>query len=209
MPTLNYSVSVSGLGGNIAQNIPRSADGGSIREVSLPVGKAGTLTTRTDVNTGQITMASAGHGITTGANVDIYWEGGVQYNATVGTVVGTTVPFDGGEGDDLPTNGTDVVVSVRQLIAIDLDGDKLALLAINQKYSNSLETANSHIAFYEGGLAEIAELDLQANTPQVFDITGGATNIFTGNPIDTAYASNGSTTDVATLQLIWLQDSTP
>jgi hypothetical protein len=209
MPTLNYSVAVSGLGGNIAQNIPRSADGGSIREVSLPVGKAGTLTTRTDVNTGQITMASGGHGITTGANVDIYWDGGVQYNATVGTVVGTTVPFDGGEGDDLPTNGTDVVVSVRQLISLDLDGDSLTLLAINQKYSNNLETAISHITFYDSGPNEIAELDLQANTPQVFDIIGGATNIFTGNPIVNAFASNGSTSDAATLQLLWLQDSTP
>ena len=209
MPTLNYSVAVSGLGGNIAQHIPRSADGGSIREVSLPVGKAGTLTTRTDVNTGQITMASGGHGITTGANVDIYWDGGVQYNATVGTVVGTTVPFDGGEGDDLPTNGTDVVVSVRQLISLDLDGDSLTLLAINQKYSNNLETAISHITFYDSGPNEIAELDLQANTPQVFDIIGGATNIFTGNPIVNAFASNGSTSDAATLQLLWLQDSTP
>ena len=60
MPTLNYSVAVSGLGGNIAQSLPRSANAGGIREIELPVGKAGTLTTLTDDNTGTITMSDAG-----------------------------------------------------------------------------------------------------------------------------------------------------
>ena len=137
MPTLNYSVSVSGLGGNIAQSLPRSANAGGIREVDLPVGKAGSLTTRTDNNTGTITMSDPSHGITTGASIDLYWDGGVQYKVTVGTVVGTAVPIDLGLGDNLPVEDTAVVVSVRSQINVDIDGDNLALLAIKQKYNSN------------------------------------------------------------------------
>lgn len=209
MPTLNYSVAVSGLGGNIAQSIPRTADAGGIREVALPVGKAGTLTTRTSDYVGTITMDDAGHGITTGDKVDVYWNSGVQYNVTVGTVSGTSVPISGGSGDILPAASTAVVVSKRQQINLDIDGDELELLAIKQKYDSNTAAAKSHIDFQDAGSAEIAEIDLEANGPQVWDIAGGSANPFTGNPITKAIASNGSTTDAATLQLLWVQDSTP
>ncbi len=209
MPTLNYSVAVSGLGGNIAQSLPRSANAGGIREIEMPVGKAGTLTNRTDNNTGTITMGDAGHGIQTGANVDIYWDSGVQYDVTVGTVVGTSVPIDLGSGDNLPSASTALVVSLRNQINLDIDGDNLVLLAIKQKYNANTITADSHIDFQDSGGGEIAEVDLEANGPRVWDIAGGSANPFGGNPITKAFASNGSTTDVATLQLLWLQDSTP
>ncbi len=209
MPTLNYSVAVSGLGGNIAQSTPRSANAGGIREVDLPVGKAGSLTTRDDNNTGTITMSDAGHGIQTGANVDVYWDGGVQHDVTVGTVVGTSVPIDLGSGANLPPQDTAVVVSVRSQINLDIDGDNLVLLAIKQKFNSNTITADSHIDFQDSGSAQVAEVDLEANGPQVWDIGGGSANPFTGNPITKAFASNGSTTEVATLQLLWLQDSTP
>jgi len=211
MPTLNYSVAVSGLGGNIAQSLPRSANAGGIREIELPAGKAGSLTTRTDNNTGTITMSDAGHGIQTGAKVDVYWDGGVQYDVTVGTVSGTSVPIDLGSGDDLPTDSplTPVVVSLRSQINLDIDGDNLVLLALKQKYNSNTITADSHIDFQDSAGGEIAEVDLEANGPQVWDIAGGSANPFTSNPITKAFASNGSATDLATLQLLWLQDSTP
>lgn len=208
MPTLNYSVSVSGLGGTITQSIPRTADAGGIREISLPVGYTGTLSTRTDDDTGTVTLAG-GHGITTGAKVDIYWSGGVQYDVTVGTVSVNSMPFDSGSGDNLPAQSTAVVVSLRTEINLDVDGDELALLAIMQKYASNLETANSHIDFQDADDDEIAELDLQANGPQVYDVAGGSANPFAGDPITHAFASNGSATNAATLQILWLQDSTP
>lgn len=209
MPTLNYSVSVSGLGGNIAQSLPRSANAGGIREVDLPAGKAGSLTDRTDNNTGTITMNDTGHGISTGASVDVYWDGGVQYKVTVGTVVGTSVPIDLGLGDNLPPEDATVVVSVRSQINVDIDGDNLVLLAIKQKYNSNTITADSHIDFQDSASGQVAEVDLEANGPRVWDIAGGSANQFTGNPITKAFASNGSATEPATLQLLWLQDSTP
>jgi hypothetical protein len=79
---------------------------------SVPVAQTGTLTTRTDNDTGTLTMASGGHGITTGARLDIYWTGGCRRGMVVGTVSGTTVPIDLGSGDNLPIATTTIQASV-------------------------------------------------------------------------------------------------
>ena len=83
---------------------------------SVPAGTTGTLTTRTDANTGTITASSSGHGIATGERFDIHWvdANGVprcQYKVTAGTVSGASIPFDSGVGDDLPIATYAVVVS--------------------------------------------------------------------------------------------------
>jgi len=205
---LQYTATVSGLGLTITQPITRTADGGTPREIAVPVGYAGTLTTRTDANTGTATLG-AGHGISTGDNVDLYWAGGVQYDVTVGTVSGTSVPFDLGIGDDLPSASTALVVSKRVQVNAEIDGDNLELLALKQHYAQSNETASSHMDFQDVSNSEVVEFDLAANVPQVFDIAGGATNVFTGNPITQFFISNGSVTNAATLQLLALADSTP
>jgi len=59
------------------------------------------------------------------------------------------------------------------------------------------------------GSASIEAIDLTANVPQVYDIDGGATNVFTGNPITKSYAANGSATEAMTLKILSLEDSTP
>jgi len=58
-------------------------------------------------------------------------------------------------------------------------------------------------------LGAVLEEHLEANGPQVWDVTGGSANPFAGDPITKAFVSNGSTSNVATLQLLWLQDATP
>lgn len=211
MPTRNYSASVGG-GVNISQSQSRTADGGSDREVTILKGYAGTLTTRTDANTGTITL-DAGHGISTSDNVDIYAVVGgvltVQYNVTVGTVSGDSMPFDLGIGDDLPVVSSAVVVSIRQQVNVDVDGDNLVLLALKQKFASSSVTSMGHVDFHDSADDEIAEIDLQPNGVQVFDVTGGSANPFTGDPITYAMISNGSSVYDATFQMTWLQDTTP
>jgi hypothetical protein len=78
-----------------------------------PAAKAGTLTVRTDDDTGTATM-SGGHGLTTG-RMDVYWahtDGTrrVRYGMT-GTVTGDSVALDGGAGDILPAAATAVTVT--------------------------------------------------------------------------------------------------
>jgi len=76
----------------------------------------GRLTTRTDDETGTLTMDSAGHGIATGNKINISWASGARYNITVGTVSGTSVPIgadNSGDGDPLPPDETDIMAIVR------------------------------------------------------------------------------------------------
>lgn len=87
-----------------------SIDFDSLVQVEPSIGiaraKNGSLTTRTDNDTGQVTLES-GHGIATSDIVSVFWiENGVRgarRNMTVGTVAGNVVPIDGGSGDNLPT----------------------------------------------------------------------------------------------------------
>lgn len=207
MPTRNYSVTLGG-GVSISKSQARTADGGSDIEVTIPKGFAGTLTTRTDDNTGTVTLAG-GHGIATGNSVDIYWSGGVQYDVTVGTVATNSMPFDLGIGDNLPSTSTAVVVCKRVTINVSLDGDALSILGVQQRFASQTATAMSHVDFQDAAGDEIAQLDLHPNGVQVFDVEGGSANPFTGDPITVCYVSNGSSADDATFKLSFLQDITP
>ncbi len=210
MPTLNRSVTISGLGGSISQATPRTADGGSNAEVAVPHGWAGQLTTRTDNETGTLTM-EAGHGITTGMIIDLYWEGGSRRKITVGTVSVNSVPIGAdnvGIGSNLPTNLTNIVASPRVAFTCDVNGDELSLLAMQQKYAVTSETHDSHVQFLDAAGDAIAEIDLEPNVPRVYDVEGGDTNSFTGDPITNAVVSNGSPTADATFKMLWVQDTT-
>jgi len=209
MAQLNYSASVSGSGVPISRAMLVVTDGNSNRDLSIAAGKAGQLTTRTDANTGTITMSSGDHGITTGMAVDIHWDGGIQYDVTVGTVSGTSVPFDLGIGDDLPTNLTNVVVAPRVQINADIDGDNLKLIALDAGYIVPGATSKIHCEFQDAADDSIAALALTANEARVFHIEGGDENPFTGDPITKIFVSNGSSTEAATFKTIWAADNTP
>lgn len=211
MPTLNYSVNVNGLGGSIARSTPRTADGGGVCEVTVPHGDAGTLSTRTDHETGTLTLGG-GHTVTTASVIDLYWSGGARYEITVGNVSGNTVPIgadNSGSGDNLPAQNTAIVASARVAFNAAIDGDNVSLIAIQQLYTNPTVTDQSHVQLLDSADDEIAEMDLEANTPRVFDVAGGDANPFTGDPITDGYVSNGSSSVDATFKALWVQDTTP
>ncbi len=91
-----------------------TSDGAVIKDPTLAAAKIGALTTRTDDDTGELTM-NASHGITTGNRLDVYWSGGARYGMTVGTVATNQVPIDGGTGDVLPADETAITAMVPQL----------------------------------------------------------------------------------------------
>lgn len=208
--TYNTTVNIAGLA--ITGAVSYTDEGGMALEIPVPAGNAGTLTTRTDNETGSLTMASGSHDITTGSTIDLYWSGGARFGITVGTVSGTTVPIgadDSGTGDNLPTASTAIVADVQKAFNAAIDGDELALIAIKMFYASNTETAQSHVSLVDSGDSEIAGFTLNANKPRNWDITGGDTNDFTGNPITDGVVSNGSSTNAGTLQLAWLVDATP
>lgn len=208
MPTLNYGVSLSGGGISINQATPRTADAIDAREVSLPVASSGTLSTRTDNDTGVLTVGS-GHGITTSDLADVYWSGGARFGMTVSGSGSTTIGVDGGTGDNFPSEAAAITVDAQVQVNAAVNGDEVEILGMQMLRTTPNSTARGHASFQESDNTEIAEMEFSGSVPQVHDIAGGATNIFTGDPIAKVMISNGSSTETATFKLAWVEDSTP
>ena len=210
--TVTYGITLSG-GGTSFQSpaITRTGSGSIGLSEDLVASQSGVLTTRSDANTGTITMGSGGHTIGTGDVVDIYWTGGVQYGVTVGTVSGTSVPFDSGIGDDLPTATTAVKVVPVATANVLIDGDNVKVLGVELSSTTKSERTAGHLQFLDAADNEIAEIDVVSNMPQVWDIEGGSANPFTGAPITQVVMSQGGNTSGQsyTLKIIGVADATP
>jgi hypothetical protein len=176
-----------------------------VKEIALVANSAlnsGTMTNKTDANTGVVTL-QAGHTIvTSGALVDCYWVDGTpkrRYGLTA-TKSTNDVTLEGGAGDDLPANATAVVVCAQTTVEVNFDGDNALFIAI--MYRNGSDTgALGSIDLQDSGNASIEQVGLiheTANggiqkTRNVWNISGGDTNVFAGNRITQAFASHDST----------------
>ncbi len=207
MAGIAYGVSL----GSISYSVVRTGDDPVATEVTLPAGKAGTLTTRTDANTGVVTVAS-GHGITTSDTVDVYWSTGRRYGVDVTATDSTTITIDVGSGDDLPSTSTAVVICKQVVINKAIDGDNLSVIGFQVVLAND-NGFGTRLTFFDaingGGSAVGSGIDLDSNVPVVYDIARGVTNPLTGSPILSLVASNGDGTNAATLKIQGMQDVTP
>lgn len=209
MPQIQSPISASIGGVSISRTISRTGSGVIAVEETLPAAKAGTLTTRTDDNTGEATL-SGGHGITDGMIVDVYWSGGVRYGMTVGTVASNVVPIDLGAGDVLPAQATAITLVQQVPITVSIDGDNVKHITFSIETTDTSLTTKGHILFEDAAGDDIAEIDLTANEPQQYDIQGGAiTNPFTGDPITIIRATNANSSVAATLKIVGVYDATP
>lgn len=167
-------MTVDGVTYSLTDTIP--ADGVQRKEKTgdtvLAAAKIGQLTTRTDNNTGTLTMA-ASHGITTGVRIDIYWTesgvNGVQRGVTVGTVSVNSVPFDLGVGDNLPTNLTAITAQVAAEEEFLVTGDNVQFI-----FAKSNKPAV--IVFAESDETEVLAIVLDNDT-------GGGYQWYTGNGV--------------------------
>jgi hypothetical protein len=209
MATVTHAQSISGGGVTIQPlAITRTNSGAIGLEETANAAKTGTLSTRTDNTDGELTM-TAGHGITTGQIIDLYWTGGVRFGVVVGTVATNAVPISGGAGDNLPTASTAITAVVQLSVNLAIDGDETDILAvIFETTDTSIRTA-AHIQFRDASNDEIAEIDFVTNVPQVWDIAGGSANPFTGDPITNLKVSQANSTTTATLKIIGVQDASP
>ena len=207
MPSLAYAVSI----GSINQSKIRTGDDLIDLQVTLPAGKSGTLTTRTDDNTGIVTVAS-GHGITGSDTVDVYWAAGRRYGVDVTATDATTISIDLGAGDNLPAASTAVVIVKQVVVNKAIDGDAVEIIGLLAELAASTGFG-VRITFFDavsgGGSAVGNGIDLDPNSPFVLDIEGGATNLLTGSPILSFVASNGDGSNACTLKIQGLQDVTP
>jgi hypothetical protein len=198
MPTGIISLSASIAGLQVTGGITATDDGQIGQEFSLAAGISGSLTTRTDNDTGEATLAG-GHGLAQSDVVDVYWASGVRYGMTVGTVDVNVVPLDGGAGDNLPTQSTALVVCKQSTVDIDVDGDLLSLIlcASNRR---------AHFDFQEAAGTSIKALALAAGGVWFWN-SGDTTNPFAGKVIGQLTVSNGDAANAATLKIGCLYNS--
>lgn len=209
MPVATYGITLQIGGISIQKTIGRQASGDATAEVDLLPGAAGELTTRTDDDTGTVTMDDAEHGIETGDVVDVYWSGGRRYGVAVGTVAGTAVPIDTGAGDNLPVTTTEMVVVKQQQVNISIDGDNASIVALSLEPVDPNSTSPGHVDLQDAGSASIEPVNITANSPLVYDVAALSSNPFTGNVITKALATIGSTTEWAKLKIAVLQNASP
>jgi len=199
MPTATIQ-SNSQIGGlSIAGTVSRSGDGQLGFEIALPAGESFYMGTRTDDNTGVFTLA--GHSLSNGDVVDVFWSGGMRYGMTA-IVSGDDVTLDGGTGDVLPVQGTTCVLAEQVEVNADFDGDDVQAIVVGCDQRASLD-------FQDSGDASLQHVELEtANEPWSWFADQGVANPLTGNATDAIHCSNGSTT-AATLKIGVVYDSTP
>ncbi len=208
MPTLQFGIGVSAGGVSIQQQLNVTADHPNPFEIDVPAGIAGSLTTRTDNDTGVVTFAS-GHGITTDHTVDLYSSAGVliRKDMDVTAVTSTTISIDAGSGDNLPVATTALIVARQQVVNAAIDGDAIQFIAICLEIPGT-QTSHGRAIFEDAATDDITEMDLVANGPVVINVSGGQTNPFEGDPVATCRISSGNVT-AAKLKIISMEDSTP
>jgi hypothetical protein len=188
------------LGFTFPRKTTVSADGAVLKTASPAAAKVGQLTTRTDNNTGTLTMAS-GHGITTGARLDLYWDGGKRRGITVGTVSTNSVPFDLGSGDDLPANSTAITAMVPQSEAFVVTGDDVSALAVYSDQAGQFvfcEADNTEVeAIAAGGSAG-------GEQSYVWTADRNATNPLAGGAVTKVFFSHGSSSAAAVMRAVAL-----
>jgi hypothetical protein len=208
MSSTTNSVAVTGGGLSISKQMVRITNGVDVRDVTVPIGQPAQLTTRTSGTAGTLTMTNSSHGIITGQKIDISWATGVAYNATVGTVAGTTVPFTLASGDALPM-GTNppVVAATPVLVEVEIIGSNIAIIALSLELPNPSDTSLGKARFLDGSSTEVLAKTMTGNAPQVWDVAGGSSNPFSGLTIANFDISNGSAASAATFKLICAANS--
>ena len=177
MPTLQTSFSYQGGGSVLQGGFNIEAEHPNPFEVPVPAAVAGVLSTRTDANTGQLTVAT-GHGVTTDDTVDLYTAAGVliRRDMDVTAVGGTTINIDLGSGDDLPSAATAVVVCKQTLFTCLIDGDDIEFIVIGLDLPGVNKPFGRAI-FEKADDSDVFEA-IFAGRPLSWDVAGGQANDF-------------------------------
>lgn len=151
---------------------------------TLSAAPTGTLSTRTSNTAGTLTMAT-GHGITTGARLDIYWSGGSCRGATVGTVATNSVPFTGATGTVLPAQDTAITAMVPDEEVFNVVGNNAVVVA-------AAGDAAFTVVFADGSNVEKHYVVKTAAGAGVWFSGDDATNPLSGDTVTKVFLSHGS-----------------
>lgn len=197
--TIQQNVTVSVAGKTILQSRAKVLKQLKTVEPTLLAAKTGQLTTRTDNDTGTLTMTT-GHGITTGQRLDIYWVDGSgvpghRRGVTVGTVSGDLVPIDLGAGDNLPANLTNVTAQVPEEDALVVTGNNVKSITV-------YTPKKGIVVFADGSNVELHfRHHPEGGTVYYWDLNNGDTNPLSGDSVAKLFFSNGDSTGTNDIQV--------
>lgn len=164
------------------------SDSTELKSASVPAAKTGSLTTRTDDNTGVLTM-TAGHGFITNDVVDVFWSGGSR-RGMVATVATNAVTVDGGTGDVLPATSTAITAMKPTSVPMAFAGDDLDALSVGCPLAVS-----GWVVFKDSGGTVRATYRLPAGTrAKTWAKDLGITNPLASHTVATVEFSHDSTT---------------
>ena len=197
MPTITISRSVRLGTGAVSSTLTNTAPNHLIVEDDIPAAKVGALTTRTDNDTGELTMET-GHGITTGATLNVYWAGGKRLGMTVGTVATNAVPIDGGTGDNLPADESPITAMVPVEYPLVATGDDVVGL-------EAFSAVDGEILLTEDDDDSLLALDVD-EAGYAWCLASGETNPVAGDAIGKVFLSHFDSTGARRMRLQLLVD---
>lgn len=188
----NLSITGNLAGKSFAGVLRRGGATEENAETTLAAGSAGTLTTRTDNDTGEVTL-TAGHGQVTGT-YDVFWNGATpgSRRGMAGTVTVNALALDGGTGDNLPIATTAVVVDEQAVLDFDSDNATITLAVVSCQ-------RRCGVQFQEAAGTPIKSLDLGKdadaadNEPWFWASSGDVSTPF-GAAIGKVVVANGDST---------------
>lgn len=192
--TLSATIQATAFGRPCNKDISITSETGQPWSPTVAKAWAGQLTTRTDANTGVVTMADAGHAIANGTKVMVYWEDDVvahtagrrRFQSVTG-VAGTAVTLDLGAGDNFPTVLTNVIICTMEQVNVALVGDDcmgIALPGISAEMST---------IFHAGDASELLYVALSAQAGYVWTSAEGITNPLAGVSVATVWVGHNNT----------------
>ncbi len=134
MPVSDQLIVSGSVGGAPVNNatIDISSDGAIQQAVDVPKASVGTLSTRTDDDTGVATVPT-GHGVIAADLITLFFAGGHRRDVVVDSVTGTTITFGTvtpGAGDNLPAQDDPITVCKQVDVNVDFVGnDVIAIMA--------------------------------------------------------------------------------
>lgn len=182
-------------------------------EVTIPAAKAGTLTTRTDNDTGIVTVAS-GHGITDTDTVDVYDADGqlLRKDMDVTAVTSTTISINAGSGSNLPAQDAAVKVAKQKVIEpVFFDASGIQIFGIELKVPGA--ATEGRVNFFDegessGGESSVGDFTLTANSGLIYHVAAGAANPLSDDAVSIVASNSNSTLD-GVLTIISMEDRTP
>ena len=219
--TINKTYSLPGYS-TLASNVTRAGESVLIKggpDALITLNSAHQMNTYAEgaanVVTGNLT---AGHGQTDG-NFDFYWqESGVnkcRYGVPVAIVINAITTTNVGVGNDFPTTpDAQPIICKQKTVSAAIDGDAVSVFWAALLFANVAAVGRGHVAYQEAAGTAVGAHDitgiLLGTAVYECDITGGATNVLTGNLITKLQVTHNDPTYTPTFQLCVLEaDATP